>query len=430
VSVRGIAYDSVRNAPLAAALVVIGGSDRSAITDDRGRFRFDSVMPGTYRLEMQHAVLDTMGLSGISRSVRIVDGREEIRLAVPSFGSLWTAACGTQPPKDSGFVFGSIRDATSGASVSDAIVDLAWLDLRVDGEQHVTQKRWRAEGRSDAKGSYAICGVPTDVNLRMRAATDSSASGLIDLPALGLRVQRRDISVGRTTSRATRRGTIAGFVTDTLGRPIANARLVSDEVPETRTDTAGRFTVREVPAGTRQLEVMSIGMVAQSLAVDVLPGDTTRVSVGLRRINQLEAVRITASAVQRRALRGIDERKRFAFGKIIDSTVIGGMGTIVGALFSMPSVEVEHGRRSSDFWITLPGIGRGRCLALLYVDGVRQRGFRDDAASAYDILSSLHTDEIAAIEVYPRAYSMPAEFMGSGGEQCGAVVVWTKQFIR
>jgi hypothetical protein len=71
----------------------------------------------------------------------------------------------------------------------------------------------------------------------------------------------------------------------------------------------------------------------------------------------------------------------------------------------------------------------GRCLALLYLDGVRQRGFRGDPASTFDILSSLHTDEIAAIEVYPRAYSMPMEFMGSGGEQCGAVVVWTKAYI-
>ena len=41
--------------------------------------------------------------------------------------------------------------------------------------------------------------------------------------------------------------TIAGFVTDTLGWPIANARVISDEVPETRSDTAGRFTVRDVP---------------------------------------------------------------------------------------------------------------------------------------------------------------------------------------
>src|SRR5262245_65803897 len=71
VSLRGVAYDSVRNGPLAAALVVIAGTDRSAVTDDRGRFRFDSVAPGMYRLEMQHAVLDTMGLSGISRSVRV-----------------------------------------------------------------------------------------------------------------------------------------------------------------------------------------------------------------------------------------------------------------------------------------------------------------------------------------------------------------------
>lgn len=174
---------------------------------------------------------------------------------------------------------------------------------------------------------------------------------------------------------------------------------------------------------------MAIGMVAQSLAVEVVPRDTTRLIIALRRVNLLATVRITASAVQRQAIRGIEERMRWGFGKTIDSTLIGAMGTVVGALFSMPSVQVEHGRRSSQFWITLPTAGLGRCLALLYLDGMRQRGFRGDPASTFDILSSLHTDEIAAIEVYPRAYSMPAEFMGSGGEQCGAVVVWTKAHI-
>ena len=37
--------------------------------------------------------------------------------------------------------------------------------------------------------------------------------------------------------------------------------------------------------------------------------------------------------MQRQTIRGIEERKRSAFGKIIDSTPIGGMGTIVGALW-------------------------------------------------------------------------------------------------
>jgi hypothetical protein len=49
-------------------------------------------------------------------------------------------------------------------------------------------------------------------------------------------------------------------VTDSVGKAIANARVVTDGVPEVRGDSAGRFLVRSVPSGTRQVEVLALGM--------------------------------------------------------------------------------------------------------------------------------------------------------------------------
>ena len=111
-------------------------------------------------------------------------------------------------------------------------MDVTWIDLGVTKAKRITEKRWHGQSATNAAGDFAICGVPTDVGLRIRAATDSAASGLIDLPGRGARVQRRDLVIGTVADTLARRssGTIVGAVTDTTGRPVANARVIADGV--------------------------------------------------------------------------------------------------------------------------------------------------------------------------------------------------------
>src|SRR5215218_8489198 len=58
VPVRGVVFDSLRGTPLGNAFVTITGNSRVITTDSRGRFSFDSVLPGAYVFTAQHAVLD------------------------------------------------------------------------------------------------------------------------------------------------------------------------------------------------------------------------------------------------------------------------------------------------------------------------------------------------------------------------------------
>src|ERR1043166_1178476 len=83
VRVHGVAYDSLHRAPLAGAFVVLQGVNRSTTSDERGRLVFDSVAPGTYRIVMQHDVLDSIGMSGVAAKAVISDGRDTVRVAVP-----------------------------------------------------------------------------------------------------------------------------------------------------------------------------------------------------------------------------------------------------------------------------------------------------------------------------------------------------------
>src|SRR5215831_6006035 len=153
--VRGVAYDSIRREPLRDAFVSILGTEagaRNTTTDSHGRLHFDSIPPGDYTFAMQHAVLDSLGLSGISRKAT-VGNDEEVRLGVPSFGTFWRIECrGLRLPKDSGFVFGTVRDAATMRPLAHAHVEVTWIELKAKSG-HVVQTKWKAERLADDAGN-------------------------------------------------------------------------------------------------------------------------------------------------------------------------------------------------------------------------------------------------------------------------------------
>jgi hypothetical protein len=421
-AVRGVVYDSLRRAPLGNALVTIIEQGRRTNSDARGLFAFDGVAPGTYTFGVQHAALDSIGFTGLSVRATIDAGLEALRIAVPSFATLWRAACGEgRPPADSGFIYGTVRDALSGALVPNATIELTWIDLVVGRQFRVSETRRRGQTRADSTGNYDVCGVPTSVSLRIRATTDSSATGLIDLLARGARVQRRDLVVGRVTaSDVPQRGTVSGIVTDTAGSPVFDARIIMDDVPEVRSGSNGRFLVAGVPAGSRQVEVLAIGRLPVVAVLDVPPNDTVAFAAQLRQVTLLDAVRVRASARARRVVEDYEERRRRGFGYAVDSSVVSSRGALTSVFADIPSVRVERSRSGAgQFVLTLPATRGGQCPATLWIDGFYRRDF--------DELNALHTNEIAAVEVYPHAFSVPARFVppGSAGV-CGAVIVWTK----
>jgi hypothetical protein len=416
VQIRGVAYDSVRGAVLPGAIVSMAGDSRTVRTDSRGHFVFDDVSPGDHIFSAQHALLDSMGFSGISARVRVTDGRDEIRIAGPSFSTLWQSVCGTKRiPKDKGFVYGTVRDAVTQTPVPNATVDLTWLDIKIDRAKHISQNRYRGQTRSDSTGSYYICDVPRETGTRIFAATDSATSGLIDLASGEIPVQRRDLVIGAVgDSGATRTGVIAGTVSDSGGRPVSAARIIADGAAEIRAGDDGRFVVRGVPVGTRQVEVLAIGMSPVIAVVDVSTTDTASVVATMRKITTLDVVRVTASPATRRLVSAIEDRRQSGTGYVRDSSQIGDRGTMTAVLFDIPSVQVNQ-RTGGAITVTLPGTGAARCLANVVIDGVR---------SDMDDLKFLRPSDIAVMEAYPRRMSLPMEFIRDN--DCGAIIVWTK----
>jgi hypothetical protein len=125
VVVRGGAWDSLRAVPLGGAFIAIAGTARTTMSDERGRWRFDSVPPGEHTFLMQHDVLERIGFSG--RSTRVVVGKSTpfVVIAIPSFPTLWRGICGGPAPKDSGIVYGVVRDVNE-KPLPGATIGVTW----------------------------------------------------------------------------------------------------------------------------------------------------------------------------------------------------------------------------------------------------------------------------------------------------------------
>lgn len=425
--VRGVAYDSIRRQPLRDAFVSIlgtGAGARNTTTDSHGRFHFDSIPPGDYTFAVQHAVLDSLGLSGVSRKATVANDDDEVRLGVPSFGTLWRIECaGLRQPKDSGFVFGTVRDAATMHPLAHARVEVSWVELRVKSGR-VAGRRWTAEGSADDSGNYSVCDVPTWEAMSIHASgaspADSTSSGEIELaPRLG-RIERRDLLVGPTDSVASRVGTVSGIVTNVNGEPFGAARISMPGLREVRSDADGRFVLRDVPIGTQQIEVVSVGVTPVSQTIDVMPRDTTRVALRFGRPIVLNGMRTTATPGVHVMAQEFDARRKGGAGYMLDSTSIARYSDFINVFNDVPGIRMT--RRVGQVALITTNDKGVACSPTLLMDGIETSG---------NALSDLQSHEVAAVEVYARPLMVPAELIPPGRpNECGMVVVWTKYTFR
>jgi carboxypeptidase family protein len=422
VTVNGFAYDSLRAAPLAGAFVGIAGTSLSAVTDSRGRFRFD-VAPGRYTFMMHHDVLDSIGFTGRSIRALIERANQTITLTVPSFATLWRAACGTAtPPKDSGLVYGFVRSADGERPIPGARVGVVWMDISYEKKAGFGQQQWGAEVSVDATGQYALCGVTQSVALHLIAASDSLISGRVELQPLKLRVARRDFLLAPAALAAgdslSARGTVVGSLTGDGGRAVSGAIVNIEGLPEVRSDENGRFVLRDVPAGTRQIEVRAIGATPLVTIVDVTPLDTTTVALSLSKVVTLEEVTVKARRFRDVMVRDIAERRQVGLGYHRDSTDIARLPSVTTIFDGIAGLRVQR--------------GVGSRFSITNADGARLCVWIDRVLLDFVDLYLLTPDAIAAVEVYPRGFTTPEEFRPrrrSAG--CtGAIVVWTKRYLQ
>lgn len=416
---RGLAFDSVSMRPLPGAFLVLNGS-RNVQADSSGLFSFDSVAAGIHELHVQHPILDSMGLAGIASTVALLDASTIVIAAVPSFATLWRAACGALPaPSDSGFVYGTVRDARTGSEVARATVVMSWIDLTLINAREFRQKRYRAEMQTDEHGEYAVCGVPLDVGLEVAASRDEAASAPT-LVGATLRVRRRDLLIGPQDSATAPRGSVIGVVTHLDGRAFEGATVILDDAQPQRTGADGKFAFSGVLTGTRQLEVLAIGSRPQTVSIDILAGQQATTLVTMDRLTTLDVVRVIGTRFQVKSLEELASRMEKGHGQFRDSTSFRKGYTLGTAFIGWRGLRVSYERGGRVSGLIMRGVFSSECGARLYVDGY---------VTDMDWLNTMAVEDIGVMEVYDRPELVPFRFTNPNGDFCGVVVIWTKSMM-
>lgn len=441
VSVVGSVYDSVSNRHLTGAIVqLVRTSDlrmaRSSLTDARGRYRIDSVVPGEYLASFFHAAVDSLGVQAPVHRVTLgTRDPERIELGLPRAERIVAAHCpGLRPSDSSAVIVGDVRDADTGAPIADANVGAEWVELVIE------KNRFRIEPQAvnvttDALGAFALCGLPPG-EVWLRAASTSRATGTLEVTVDARSVVRRDLTLAEGTTFVTVTGEpvegevrtdtllrgparLSGAVLNESGRPVGDAIV---EVWRTgisaRTDESGRFQLAALPVGTHALEVRRIGFAPQHLPVQLASLSPTSVNVVLEKpVRLLDAVRVSARTLYSRRQLEIEERRRRGFGHF----------------FTREELERHPSARVSDLLRRVPGVRvyptptgdvvafrgpslSGACRPTVVLDGLR-------LGSAEDLDALVTVSSLEAIEVYTSAAQAPVEYWSGG---CGVIALWTR----
>lgn len=447
-SVSGIVIDSVHHAPLRGAAVSLEGTTIGEFTNDQGRFAIDSVPPGTYRVRVQHELLDSLGIQMLTEPFTLADKEsKQVSLAIPSGETLVALSCPAgQRTLGPGAIIGRLLDADSDAPVDSARVSFAWSEISLQSLRRVPRVRAYVTGKD---GVFRICGLPLQLD---GGTLQASKSGVVTaevritisgepLVIQGLRIgnaatvtransdsaaeRAREAATGPTFSAVTvQRGNakLSGRVVNANGNPVVGARVDVVGTPgATLTRASGEFALSGLPSGTQSLVVRQLGYEPVEQPVELSAKTPARVTVTMSKPAQiLNPVVVTAQTEAGLDRVGFNQRKKAYGGTFITSDeVMKRAPTLLTDVFrSVPGLRVEP--VGNDYQIVSSRNVIGGCVKY-WVDGAPW-----DALYPGDVDRLYPPQEIAAIEIYQGGSSTPAQFQMAGQTSCAAVVIWSK----
>jgi hypothetical protein len=440
---QGVAIDSIHGAPLVNAIIQLSGTDRLAITDSLGRFLVDSVTPGSYKVEVDHPILDTLGILLTTAPMQFVANEvTRVLIAVPSQEFLAARFC---PPArralGPGVLVGRVREPDSDVAAVGARVSLVWYDpdpALVSNLQVKVNKAPRVrEATVGEDGTYRLCGLPENYEGKLQAQRKDGGTtaevvitqedGLLALRSMSVAplavAATKTDSAGNTVKLAKGSARVLGRVTNKQGAPVANARVTLNGTgAATLTRANGEFVLDSLPAGTQAITVRHLGYAPTEVTVELSSRAPARANVQMGVfVPELAPMEVVSRLEQGLDRVGWTSRKR---------------GASSGYFITPEQIEARKATQFTDLLTTTPGIrvqgsmgrmfltatrtaGRQGCVNV-FVDGSRWQQLE-----AGDLDSFVRPQDVAAIEVYPGGGSMPVEFQSSGGD-CAAIVVWTK----
>src|SRR6476646_9512216 len=130
--IEGVAVDSLHQDVLRGVFLTVQGTSAAAITESLGRFRIDSIPPGSHRVEVAHAILDSIGIALLTPPLNLDAGPQfHLGVAIPSVQTIIGARC-TPAEQRSGprGLLGTVEYAESGDPARHAQIILEFVAVR------------------------------------------------------------------------------------------------------------------------------------------------------------------------------------------------------------------------------------------------------------------------------------------------------------
>ena len=286
--ISGVIIDSLNVRYLADAEVMVQGANVSVKTDSLGKFRVDSLSPGTYQVGVFHPLLDTLGISLATAPFHLgPDSAIFVVLAIPSAKTIIRRACPVQGPRAKGTsaVIGHVTDPETLAPVAGADVSIAWIQIEVSKEVGFRRTPRVLRDSTDAQGEFKICGLPNSLQATLQARKGGAVTAEIPM-ALGdedAELFARTLLLSAKDSGAkTGSAIVSGRVVLEGAPSYAGARveLVGTDAIAL-TNEKGEFTMRNLPSGSHVLLARHIGFGAETVPVDLSSREPQKVSIKL-----------------------------------------------------------------------------------------------------------------------------------------------------
>jgi hypothetical protein len=439
---QGVAFDSVHSEPLIGAMLQVEGTGRFTMTDSLGRFLIDSITPGAHRVLIDHPVLDTLGIQLVTPELTFAANEvTQTVIALPGGEKLSEMFCtAARRALGPGALVGRVREPDSDVAAEGARVSFVWYDPDPPGLPagiRPTRKAPRVrEALVAADGSYRLCGLPEKFEGKLQAQRkDGGATAEVTIAQDGGLLTLRSMSVAPLPVVATKGGSapvpvqrgaarVFGKVTNASGAPVAGARVgLMGTSAAALTKANGEFMLDSLPAGTQAIVVRQLGYRPTEQTVELSARAPARVTVRLGNlVPELSPVEVLSRRDEGLQSVGFLDRKRNSAG---------------GRFMGTEEIEKRNALQFTDLMRTMPGMrvsssGDGQAMVTssrsssgsgcvtIIVDGAKWQQLQPG-----DLDSFVRPEEVAAIEVYASGASMPPQF-ATPGQDCGAVVVWTK----
>ena len=336
----GIVVDSSTRQGVAGAFVELVGTTLRAMTDSSGAFTIANVARGEYAADIRSATLDSLGAVGRS-GFDFTGGSIPVRLYVPTVRELSLAMCGPGTRAGTAMLFGTVR-MPDGAPPGRTVRMVAEFSSGADQPGQAARADW-LRVRTDAEGTFRLCGVPSGSVVLLRTQVDSGSTAAAAPRDVRLAADQQFARVDVTLEPGLiLPAAFAGVVVaDSTDAPIPGVEIILPNLSRSvLTNGSGAFRVDDIPPGVHKVVIRGTGLssITAELAFGANQTLDQHVVLG-RAMTALAPVQVNEVAPS--VNRSFDEARKLGLGKFL----------------TRDELAKHAGRKLADVLATVPSMG-------------------------------------------------------------------------